>query len=115
MDVPPPLSSHRILVTLDEDADMSINSRMRFAEECIETKTVTTTTRTKRAFPPFTVPEPRGIHALDPKNYPLAKTPTPPELRKFSFSLDHVAESWAEDEVTDAQVSSASILRGYIC
>jgi len=64
--------------------------QMQFAEECIETKTVTTTTTTKRSYPPLFVRGPRGLQQLDAKEYPLASRPTPPELRKLTFDLGDI-------------------------
>lgn len=73
--------------------------QMQFAEECIETKTVTTTTTTKRSYPPLIVREPRNLSLLDPKEYPLAGRPTPPELRKLTIDLgDGEVDGWNPDE-----------------
>jgi F-box and WD-40 domain protein CDC4 len=55
--------------------------------ECVETKTVTTTTTTKRSYPPLLVRQ-RSLASLDQKEYPLAAKDTPPELANFSFELD---------------------------
>jgi F-box and WD-40 domain protein CDC4 len=52
--------------------------------ECVETKTVTTTTTTKRSYPPLLVRQ-RPLSGLDSKEYPLASKETPPELTNFSF------------------------------
>ncbi|KAF3761931.1 hypothetical protein M406DRAFT_99963 [Cryphonectria parasitica EP155] len=66
----------------------------------VETKTVTTTTTTKRSFPPLFIRQPRPLEALDAKEYPLAQGPTPAGLRKFSLDLndndDEFAWSFAE-------------------
>jgi hypothetical protein len=48
---------------------------------------VTTTTTTKRTFPPVFVRESRRLESLDAKEYPLALKPTPPELAKFSYDV----------------------------
>ena len=56
--------------------------------ECIETKTITTTTTTKRSYPPFQLRDSAPLSSLDVKEYPLARKPTPPELANFTFSID---------------------------
>ncbi|KAK3315790.1 WD40-repeat-containing domain protein [Apodospora peruviana] len=88
-----PRSSQR-LMTWEEDEDTVTERQvMQFAEECIETKTITTTTTTKRAYPPLFISRPRDLNLLDSKEYPLASKPTPPELRNFSCDIsDHDAE-----------------------
>lgn len=66
--------------------------------ECIETKTVTTTTTTKRSYPPLFVREPRSLQCLDSKEYPLASRPTPPELSRVTLDMaDFDAERWSFD------------------
>ncbi|KAK3940462.1 cell division control protein 4 [Diplogelasinospora grovesii] len=88
MDARRPRSSQRVSMTWDENEATVMHHRMmQFAEECIETKTVTTTTTTKRSYPPLLVREPRGLNSLDSKEYPLASRPTPPELRKLTLDL----------------------------
>lgn len=78
---------------------------MQFADECIETKTVTTTTTTKRSYPPLYLREPRALHTLDSKEYPLASQPTPPELRKLTIEVgDYELDTWPEEDEVDAQV-----------
>jgi F-box and WD-40 domain protein CDC4 len=88
----------------EDEATVTRHQTMQFAEECIETKTVTTTTTTKRSYPPLFLREPRDVHSLDSKEYPLAARPTPPELRRLTFSLDDEIEGWVNDEGVDAQV-----------
>jgi F-box and WD-40 domain protein CDC4 len=79
---------------------------MQFADECIETKTITTTTTTKRSYPPLFLRQPRDVHSLDSKEYPLASRPTPPELRRLTYDLyEHDLSRWEDDGDTDAQVS----------
>ncbi|KAK4545925.1 hypothetical protein LTR36_002489 [Oleoguttula mirabilis] len=46
--------------------------------------TVTTTTTT--ALPPILMHPPKDLHDRDPKQYPLAFTPTPHPLKKFAFN-----------------------------
>lgn len=55
--------------------------------ECIETKTVTTTTTTKRAYPSLPFPN-QALDLLDAKEYPLAVKPTPLQLRNISYEVD---------------------------
>ncbi|KAL2130146.1 hypothetical protein VTI74DRAFT_6835 [Chaetomium olivicolor] len=106
MDARRPRSSHKVSMTWEEDENTVTHHRMmQFAEECIETKTVTTTTTTKRSYPPFYLREPRDVNSLDSKEYPLAARPTPPELRTLTFDLyDQDSEPWEDDEGTEAQL-----------
>lgn len=91
-------------MTWEED-EVTSRRRMQFAEECIETKTVTTTTTTKRSYPSLFVREPRSLQSLDSKEYPLAARQTPPELRKLTFDVDdHDIEGWAEEDSINTQV-----------
>ncbi|KAK6084347.1 WD repeat containing protein pop1 [Seiridium cupressi] len=95
-----PRSSQTTVSVNWDDADaLSPHPRMKFeVAECIETKTITTTTTTKRSFPPMFVREPRPLASLDSKEYPLAQKPTPPELANFTFDADeHGAFSWPTD------------------
>lgn len=65
--------------------------------ECVETKTVTTTTTTKRSYPPLRVRQ-RPLSSLDPKEYPLALKATPPELSDLSFKYeDELRDLFEED------------------
>ncbi len=94
-----PRSSQLVSVSWDDtsDAEAVHGSHLHFQiAECVETKTVTTTTTTKRSYPPVFVREPRPLQSLDTKEYPLASKPTPPELAKFSFDLDssHDHATW---------------------
>ncbi|GAB1315489.1 SCF ubiquitin ligase complex subunit cdc4 [Madurella fahalii] len=106
MEVRRPRSSHRVSMTWEEDEGTVTHHRMmQFADECIETKTVTTTTTTKRSYPPLFLREPQALHSLDSKEYPLASRPTPPELRKLTFDIgDFEPDGWPEDEEVDTQI-----------
>jgi F-box and WD-40 domain protein CDC4 len=64
--------------------------------ECVETKTVTTTTTTKRSYPPLLVPQ-MSLDKLDVKEYPLAHKPTPPELANLSYGIDEQVEGLHEN------------------
>ena len=52
----------------------------------METKTVTTTTTTKRAFPPLMIRE-KLLGKLDANEYPLASKAIPAGLTNFSYNL----------------------------
>lgn len=72
--------------------------------ECVETKTVTTTTRLTRKFPQVFVSNPTPLESLDTKEYPLATKPTPPEIADFSYRV-HMEE-------TDSQETGMIV---YVC
>lgn len=91
----------------DETTSARRSARLQFeVAECVETKTVTTTTTTKRSYPPLFVREPRSLHCLDSKEYPLASRPTPPELSRVTLDMaDFDAERWTfDDEPSTMQV-----------
>jgi F-box and WD-40 domain protein CDC4 len=95
---------------------MTSGGRLQFeVAECVETKTVTTTTTTKRSYPPMFVREPRALQCLDSKEYPLATRPTPPELANITLDLNSFeAASWSFDsEPFGDQVSAFSSLLTY--
>jgi F-box and WD-40 domain protein CDC4 len=75
--------------------------------ECVETKTVTTTTRLTRKFPPFFIPDPAPLESLDTKEYPLAMKPTPPELADFSYSYDGAADDDDDDDADAGRLEDA--------
>lgn len=52
-----------------------------------KTTVVTTTTTTTTTFPPLIINAPRALRDLDPKQYPLASSPTPASLRNIKFQL----------------------------
>ncbi|KAI0026256.1 WD40-repeat-containing domain protein [Xylariomycetidae sp. FL0641] len=87
-----------VSLNFDDPNSLSPHPRINFnITECIETKTITTTTTTKRAYPPLFVRETRPLLSLDSKEYPLAQKPTPPELASFSFHLDrHDLLPWSQ-------------------
>jgi F-box and WD-40 domain protein CDC4 len=92
-----PRSSQTVTVSLGEEtlpdaaSSAPANSTARPLQyelsECVETKTVTTTTTTKRTFPTLFVREPRPIESLDARDYPLALAPIPAELLTVSFDV----------------------------
>jgi F-box and WD-40 domain protein CDC4 len=71
-------------------AEAGLDSPRRFQlemSECVETKTVTTTTRLTRKFPQVFVTNPTPLESLDTKEYPLATKPTPPEIADFTYRV----------------------------
>jgi hypothetical protein len=109
-----PRSSQTTVSVNWDDADgLSPHPRMKFeVAECIETRTVTTTTTTKRSYPPMFVREPRPLSSLDSKEYPLAQKPIPPELANFTFDMDEYgALSWP----TESDVDHPEVCNTFFC
>jgi len=52
-----------------------------------QTTVVTTTTTTTTNFAPFVFKAPRHLNDRDPKQYPLASSPTPQSLKRFCFDV----------------------------
>ncbi len=78
-----------------------------------QTTVVTTTTTTTTKFPPLMVKAPRHLHDLDPKQYPLASTPTPQSIKKLRFDVDGRPTMFQEaDDTLDTleKVSYISLL-----
>jgi F-box and WD-40 domain protein CDC4 len=112
-----PKPSQTVSVNISEGSQ---NRSRRFqleVSECVETKTVTTTTRLTRKFPQVFVRDPVPLENLDTKEYPLAMKPTPPELIRFSYNMPSALETddEAEDEPIDHQVSFHAIFHDYCC
>ncbi len=63
-----------------------------------QTTVVTTTTTTTTSFPPLLFPKPRHLADLDPKQYPLAASPTPASLKKLTFDLGGIPACFEEAE-----------------
>ncbi|CAN8098317.1 unnamed protein product [Discula destructiva] len=101
-----PRAVRGLTVSFDDDAESDSSARVSRLQyevaECVETKTITTTTTTKRSFPPLFIRQPRALETLDTKEYPLANGPTPPDLRNFSLDLsendDEIAWSFPSYE-----------------
>ncbi|KAI1387131.1 WD40 repeat-like protein [Hypoxylon trugodes] len=106
----PRSSQTTVSVNFDDGDSVSPHPRIKFGvAECIETKTVTTTTTTKRSYPPLLVRESKPLSSLDSKEYPLASKPTPPELAKFTFNVSQFGGlSWPVDEGIDNHDSQLS-------
>ncbi|CAG8576473.1 12498_t:CDS:2 [Acaulospora morrowiae] len=68
------------------------------------TTVVTTTTTTTTSFPPLLLKAPPLPKKLDPKEYPLADTPTPPALKRFCFDLNGQPAYIREDEDSEQQM-----------
>jgi F-box and WD-40 domain protein CDC4 len=88
LDSPRPVSRRQyVSVDWQERPESRTSSIQIDLEECVETKTVTTTTTTKRSYPPLQIQRP-SLSRLDAKEYPLASRELPLELQKFSYALD---------------------------
>jgi F-box and WD-40 domain protein CDC4 len=99
-----PRSGHKQTVSVNIAETTPPNGNRRFqlhVSECVETKTVTTTTRLTRKFPQVFIRDPAPLSRLDSKEYPLAMKPTPPELADFSYSFgtdeEDIDEKMEED------------------
>lgn len=120
-----PRTNQRLTVSFDDpesDVPGSSASLQYELAQCVETKTVTTTTTTQRSYPPVFIRQPRPLEALDAKEYPLARGPTPSDLRKFTLDLsendDEFAWSFSEPSFCpEIQVSMIlmTVYPGYTC
>lgn len=81
--------------------------------ECVETKTVTTTTTTKRSYPPLLAHPPRCLESLDIKEYPLALKPTPFELANFSYEVNGEMVHFREDPLKTEVIICYVGMRAY--
>ncbi|KAJ3114857.1 SCF ubiquitin ligase complex subunit cdc4 [Phlyctochytrium bullatum] len=65
----------------------------------VTTQTIVTTTTTKiTEFPPLVINPPAIPKHLDPSQFPLANTPTPPALKRFCFDLNGTPTRFKECE-----------------
>lgn len=99
-----PRSGHTQTVSVNIAESTPPNGNRRFqlhVSECVETKTVTTTTRLTRKFPQVFIRDPAPLESLDTKEYPLATKPTPPELADFSYSFGAEEEDFDADMMDD--------------
>lgn len=107
-----PRSAPKVSVNIAQGSHSSGRRFQLQVSECVETKTVTTTTRLTRKFPQVFVRDPTPLASLDTKEYPLAMKPTPPELLNFSYNVpedDCIDEENVDDgEVKDATLHDAS-------
>jgi hypothetical protein len=68
-----------------------------------QTTVVTTTTTTTTSFPPLILRAPRHLYDRDPKQYPLAASPTPASIRDFTFDVNGKPACFREaDDVEDS-------------
>ncbi|TGO21736.1 hypothetical protein BPAE_0203g00110 [Botrytis paeoniae] len=95
-----------------QDGDDTVGHASRLQvelEDIIETKTVTTTTTTKRSYPPLLFQNPRPVDSLDAKEYPLAFKPTPAELTRFSYEIDGRQMEYEEDNLRSIMHENSQI------
>lgn len=93
-----PRSAQTVSVNIAEGSEHNGRRFQLQVSECVETKTVTTTTRLTRKFPRVFLRDPAPLETLDTKEYPLALKPTPPELLEFSYEAPD--EEWPEEEAS---------------
>jgi len=67
----------------------------------IQTTVTTVTKTTTTSLPPIVMRPPRDLHERDPRQYPLAFTPTPSPLKKFAFDYHGRPTSFFEAEDPD--------------
>lgn len=79
--------------------------------ECVETKTVTTTTRRTRKFPSVYVRDPLPLSSLDAREYPLAMQETPADLTDFSctFIEEEVDVDETVEHLNDPEPEPSSV------
>lgn len=99
----------------DHHQDMSPYTTMAhvaFAPATQQT-VVTTTTTTTVTLPPLLIRPPRDMLSRDPKQYPLASTPTPSSLQRFSLDVGGTPIVYQEAE--NAQSSLDKVLELDTC
>lgn len=69
-----------------------------------QTTVVTTTTTTTTSFPPLIMNPPRPLDNRDPKQYPLALTPTPQSLRRIELDINGRPARFEEESEDALQV-----------
>lgn len=107
-----PKASQTVSVNISEGSQSRARRFQLEVSECVETKTVTTTTRLTRKFPHVFVRDPIPLENLDTKEYPLAMKPTPPELIQFSYNLPDSRNM--DEEEQDQDVPSTNELVSYL-
>ena len=120
MDQRRPRSAQTQTVAVNIGEAPTQNGSRRFqleVSECVETKTVTTTTRLTRKFPQVFVRDPTPLSNLDAKEYPLAMKPAPPELSNFSYTLGKLTqdEPDADEPQTNDTVTVKLVRPTIIC
>lgn len=108
-----PQSSHIVSVGWEDGGDLVSPQTSRLQVEiagCVETKTVITTTTTKRSYPPLSIQPSKTLSHLNAKEYPLAFKPTPSELANFSYTVEDPTSLGDHDKhLTAAKVCSMSL------
>ncbi|CAD0038341.1 unnamed protein product [Aureobasidium pullulans] len=92
----------------DHHQDMSPYTTMAhvaFAPATQQT-VVTTTTTTTVTLPPLLIRPPRDMLSRDPKQYPLASTPTPSSLQRFSLDLQQAQLQQSNGLIRSQKASS---------
>ncbi len=84
--------------------------------ECVETKTITTTTTTKRSYPPLLIRE-QLLDKLDTKEYPLALKAIPPGATNFSYDINEGLDDIYDDNdhVPLVEVCSRAFRGAFCC
>ncbi|KAI9796048.1 MAG: hypothetical protein M1825_000879 [Sarcosagium campestre] len=89
-----PLSNENTTDVQDSSQD-SVLGQFSYAP-ATQTTVITTTTTTTTSFPPLVLKTPGHIDHLDPKQYPLASSPTPQVLKQLYFDLDGTPACFSE-------------------
>jgi F-box and WD-40 domain protein CDC4 len=76
-----------------------------------QTTVVTTTTTTTTSFPPLLFKAPRHLYNRDPKQYPLAGSPTPEGIKNFSFDVDGRPVCFSETDDLEGPLLEVSLNR----
>jgi F-box and WD-40 domain protein CDC4 len=76
-----------------------------------QTTVVTTTTTTTTSFPPLLLKAPRHLYNRDPKQYPLAASPTPDGIKNFAFEVDGRPVCFEEIEDLEGPLLEVSFVR----
>jgi hypothetical protein len=86
-----------------------------------QTTVVTTTTTTTTSFPPLILRAPKHLYDRDPKQYPLAASPTPAAIRDFTFDVNGKPACFREaddlegslQQVCSAQTAADNVNKRY--
>lgn len=107
-----PRSAQTVSVNISDGSSQGQSAGRRFqlqVSECVETKTVTTTTRLTRKFPQVFVRDPTPLAGLDTKEYPLATKPTPPELLGFQYNMPDDEMDYDDADVDDVALDGGAV------
>lgn len=75
----------------------STMAQLSFGPATQQTVTTVTTTTTV-SLPPLIIKPPRNLHDRDPKQYPLAFSPTPHHIKRFCFDVNNQPTVFSEAE-----------------